>query len=305
MSKSLGNSVEPNKVVSTSGADILRLWTASIDYQSDVRISDDLLKQVTENYRKLRNTFRFMLANLNDFTWKDCLPLSALPETDTYVLSKVYDVAANAVKAYDAYDYKSVVASVSNLMTNELSAYYLDFTKDILYCDAKKSKSRLAVQTVLYESVNVLTRILAPVLAHTCEEVWDHFKADSQSVHLQDFSINAFRVNDQGVWDELLQLRSDIFKQLELARADKVIGKSLEAKVNVTIKPELHTKLTHYVPNLAQWLIVSEVDLKTESEQHITVSKAEGMTCPRCWNVTKKHAEDGLCPRCQAVVKAL
>jgi isoleucyl-tRNA synthetase len=305
MSKSLGNTVEPNKVVSTSGADILRLWTASIDYQSDVRISDDLLKQVTENYRKLRNTFRFMLANLNDFTWKDCLPLSALPETDAYVLSKVYDVAANAVKGYDAYDYKSVVASVSNLMTNELSAYYLDFTKDILYCDAKKSKSRLAVQTVLYESVNVLTRILAPVLAHTCEEVWDHFKADPQSVHLQDFSINAFRVNDQSVWDELLQLRSDIFKQLELARADKVIGKSLEAKVSVTIKPELHTKLTHYVQNLAQWLIVSEVDLKVDTEQRITVSKAEGMTCPRCWNVTKKHAEDGLCPRCQAVVKAL
>jgi len=305
MSKSLGNSVEPNKVVSTSGADILRLWTASIDYQSDVRISDDLLKQVTENYRKLRNTFRFMLANLNDFTWKDCLPLSALPAADAYVLSKVYDVAANAVKSYDAYDYKSVVASVSNLMTNELSAYYLDFTKDILYCDAKTSKSRLAVQTVLYESVNVLTRILAPVLAHTCEEVWDHFKADTQSVHLQDFTVNAFRVKEQDIWDELLQLRSDIFKQLELARADKVIGKSLEAKVSVTIKTDLFTKLTRRVPNLAQWLIVSDVDLKVGQEQVITVSKAEGMTCPRCWNVTKKHAEDGLCPRCQAVVKAL
>lgn len=305
MSKSLGNSVEPNKVVSTSGADILRLWAASIDYQSDVRISDDLLKQVTENYRKLRNTFRFMLANLNGFTWKDALPLSALPATDAYVLSKVYETAANAVKSYEAYDYKSVVASVSNLMTNELSAYYLDYTKDILYCDAKTSKSRLAVQTVLYESVNALTRILAPVLAHTCEEVWDHFKADNESVHLHDFALNPFRVTEVEIWEALLHLRSDIFKQLELARADKVIGKSLEAKVELTVPTDLFTKLTRRVPNLAQWLIVSDVQIKVGPQQLITVSKAQGMTCPRCWNVTQKHAEDGLCPRCQAVVKAL
>jgi len=305
MSKSLGNSVEPNKVVSTSGADILRLWAASIDYQSDVRISDDLLKQVTENYRKLRNTFRFMLANLNGFTWKDALPLSALPATDAYVLSKVYETAANAVKSYEAYDYKSVVASVSNLMTNELSAYYLDYTKDILYCDAKSSKSRLAVQTVLYESVNALTRILAPVLAHTCEEVWDHFNADNESVHLHDFALNPFRVTEVEIWEALLQLRSDIFKQLELARADKVIGKSLEAKVELTVPTDLFTKLTRRVPNLAQWLIVSDVQIKVGPQQLITVSKAQGMTCPRCWNVTQKHAEDGLCPRCQAVVKAL
>ena len=224
---------------------------------------------------------------------------------DAYVLSKAYEVAAEAVKSYEKYDYKSVVASVSNLMTNELSAYYLDFTKDILYCDAKNAKSRLAVQTVLYESVNTLTRILAPVLAHTCEEVWDHFKADTQSVHLQAFAVNSFRVNEQEIWDELLQLRSDIFKQLELSRADKVIGKSLEAKVSVSVTTDLYTKLTRRVPNLAQWLIVSDVELKVGPEQLIIVSKAEGMTCPRCWNVTKKHAEDGLCPRCQAVVKAL
>ncbi len=305
MSKSQGNSVEPNKVVSTSGADILRLWTASIDYQSDVRISDDLLKQVTENYRKLRNTFRFMLANLKDFSQKDCLPLEQLPQVDAFVLSKVFDVVDQAAKAYDAYDYKSVISSVSNLMTNELSAYYLDFTKDILYCDAKTSKTRVAVQTVLYESINALTRILAPVLAHTCEEVWDHFKADQESVHLQSFALNPFRVSAQEDWDEVLQLRSDIFKQLELARADKVIGKSLEAKVEVIIDIAAHEKLTRLVPNLAQWLIVSEVDLQVGPAQVITVSKAQGMTCPRCWNVTHDHQEDGLCGRCQSVVNAL
>ncbi|NTW95154.1 MAG: isoleucine--tRNA ligase [Erysipelotrichaceae bacterium] len=305
MSKSLGNTVEPNKVVSQSGADILRLWTASIDYQSDVRISDDLLKQVTENYRKIRNTFRFMLANLKDFSQKDVLPLNELPEVDAYVLSKVYEVATEAVTSYEKYDYKSVITSVSNLMTNELSAYYLDFTKDILYCDGKSSKSRLAVQSVLFESVHVLTRVLAPVLVHTCEEIWDHFKADSVSVHLQDFSMKSFKVDQAETWVELLQFRSEVFKQLELSRADKVIGKSLEAKVEITVNETLKAKLNHSVPNLAQWLIVSEVDLKAGDQTSIIVTPATGMSCPRCWNVTHVHSEDGLCPRCQAVVKAL
>jgi isoleucyl-tRNA synthetase len=305
MSKSLGNTVEPNKVVYQSGADILRLWTASIDYQSDVRISDELLKQVTENYRKIRNTFRFMLANLKDFSQKDVLPLSELPKVDAYVLSKVYEVATEAVKSYERYDYKSVIASVSNLITNELSAYYLDFTKDILYCDGKTSKSRLAAQSVLFESVHVLTRILAPVLVHTSEEIWDHFKADSVSVHLHDFSMKTFKVDQPETWVELLQFRSEVFKQLELSRADKVIGKSLEAKVEITVNEALKAKLNHSVPNLAQWLIVSEVDLKVGDQTSILVTSASGMSCPRCWNVTHVHAEDGLCPRCQAAVKAL
>jgi len=305
MSKSLGNTVEPNKVVSQSGADILRLWTASIDYQSDVRISDELLKQVTENYRKIRNTFRFMLANLKDFSWKDCLPLSALSETDAFVMAKVIEVANASVKSYKEYDYKSVITNVSNLMTNELSAYYLDFTKDILYCDAKTSKARMSVQTVLYESVHILTRVLAPILAHTCEEIWDHFLSDAQSVHLQDFEIKKFKSSEPEIWQELLQLRSEIFKQLELARADKIIGKSLEAKVELTLTQELHDKLNRKVGHLAQWLIVSQVDVKVGPQQAISVNLAKGMTCPRCWNVTQEHAEDGLCPRCQAVVKAL
>ncbi len=305
MSKSLGNSVEPNKVVSQSGADILRLWTASIDYQSDVRISDELLKQVTENYRKIRNTFRFMLANLKDFDWKDCLPLNALTEVDAYVLSKVIEVANNSVQSYKEYDFKSIITSVSNLMTNELSAYYLDFTKDILYCDAKTSKARMSVQTVLYESVHILTRVLAPILSHTCEEIWDHFLSDTQSVHLQDFEIKKFKSSEPEVWQELLQLRSEVFKQLELARAEKTIGKSLEAKVELTLTQALYDKLTRKVSNLAQWLIVSQIEVKVGSQQAIKISLAQGLTCPRCWNVTLEHAEDGLCPRCQAVVKAL
>ncbi len=304
MSKSLGNVVDPNKVIAQSGADILRLWTASIDYQSDVRISDDLLKQVTENYRKIRNTFRFMLANLKDFEASKALPLRDLPAPDAYVLHRVLEVAKTSQESYRNYDYKTVVSSVSSLLTNELSAYYLDYTKDILYCDAKTSKSRLAVQTVLYHSVDVLTRLMAPILVHTMEEVWDHFKGGTESVHLQDFSLPVFKLDEPAIWDELFTVRSEVFKALEVARADKIIGKSLEAKVKLTLDAATFTKLTRRVTNPAQWLIVSQVDLVVGSPLNVTVELAQGLTCPRCWNVTHTHETDGLCARCAAVVKA-
>lgn len=304
MSKSLGNVVDPNKVIAQSGADILRLWTASIDYQSDVRISDDLLKQVTENYRKIRNTFRFMLANLKDFDSTKLLAFRDLPAPDAYVLYRVLEVAKTATEAYRNYDYKTVVSSVSSLLTNELSSYYLDYTKDILYCDAKTSKSRLAVQTVLYHSVDVLTRLMAPILVHTMEEVWDHFKGSTESVHLQDFKLPEFKLDEPAIWDELFAVRSEVFKALEVARADKIIGKSLEAKVKVTLDAATFTKLTRRVQHPAQWLIVSQVDLVVGSPLNVSVELAQGLTCPRCWNVTHTHEADGLCARCASVVKA-
>ena len=304
MSKSLGNVVDPNKVIAQSGADILRLWTASIDYQSDVRISDDLLKQVTENYRKIRNTFRFMLANLKDFDSSKVLAFRDLPAPDAYVLHRVLEVAKTATEAYRNYDYKTVVSSVSSLLTNELSSYYLDYTKDILYCDAKTSKSRLAVQTVLYHSVDVLTRLMAPILVHTMEEVWDHFKGSTESVHLQDFKLPEFKLDEPAIWDELFAVRSEVFKALEVARADKIIGKSLEAKVKVTLDAATFTKLTRRVQHPAQWLIVSQVDLVVGSPLNVSVELAQGLTCPRCWNVTHTHEADGLCARCANVVKA-
>lgn len=311
MSKSLGNTVEPNKIVQSSGADIIRLWASSIAYQSDVRISDDLLKQVMENYRKIRNTFRFMLGNINpaDFTASDLIDVNTLHPIDQHVLGLLNDVIRTSLDAYLNYDFSYVVSSVSNFMTNTMSAYYLDFTKDILYIEKKNDPRRRAVQTVLYHTVSALTRLLAPVLVHTCEEVWDHFIPQSESIHLgvfpQPFELN----NEEKLKSEfarLFELRSIIFKALEEARNAKVIGKSLEAAIHVRLSNSLALLInSHLGDSFAQWCIVSlaEVEASDEEETQVTVRLAPGVTCPRCWNVIENGAEDGLCPRCQAVLK--
>jgi isoleucyl-tRNA synthetase len=304
MSKSLGNTVEPNKVVKTSGADILRLWASSIDYQSDVRISDDLLKQVIESYKKLRNTFRFLLGNLYEFDVNKKVKFSDLPKVDLYILDQLNQIIDLAHNVYRNYDYKNLVSACSNFMTNQMSAYYLDFTKDVLYIDKKEGQRRLEVQTVLHTVVDSLNRILAPILSHTMEEVHDALYPSQDSVHLKELPVHMElpSVNTED-WDRLFALRTDIFKALELSRADKVIGKSLEAKVFVEVSEDVDQLVKAYLPNFSQWLIVSQSEIKVAQETKVTVEKAEGLTCPRCWNVTQSHQEDGLCDRCVAVLK--
>ncbi len=303
MSKSLGNTVEPNKVVKQSGADILRLWASSIDYQSDVRISDDLLKQVIENYKKMRNTFRFILGNIHDFTEQDKVALKDLPKVDVYILDELNRIIKLSLNAYRNFDYKTMVSAISNFMTNEMSAYYLDFTKDILYIEKAKGLRRREVQTVLHTVIDALHRLLAPVLAHTMEEVHDYLMPDSASVHTLTFpEVMDLNEVDHEAWSQLFGLRSEIFKALEEARAEKIIGKSLEAKLIVSLDPQLKALVESTVPNFAQWLIVSQVDVLASDKTHIQVQVAEGITCPRCWNVTHSHAEDGLCDRCAAVI---
>lgn len=304
MSKSLGNTVEPNKVVKQSGADILRLWASSIDYQSDVRISDDLLKQVVEAYKKLRNTFRFLLANLNGFDTRKKVNFSDLPKVDLYILSELNQLIDLAQDVYKNYDYKNLVSACSNFMTNQMSAYYLDFTKDILYIEKKEGQRRLEVQTVLHTVVDSLNRILAPILVHTMEEVHDVLYPSQDSVHLKELPthLDVPSVSTED-WDKLFELRTSIFKALELSRAEKVIGKSLEAKVVVEVTEDVDRLVKEYLPNFSQWLIVSQSEVKLGSEAKVSVEKASGVTCPRCWNVTHSHAEDGLCDRCAAVLK--
>ena len=303
MSKSLGNTVEPNKVVKQSGADILRLWASSIDYQSDVRISDDLLKQVIENYKKMRNTFRFILGNISDFTEQDKVDLKDLPKVDTYNLDEMNRIIKLSLHAYRNFDYKTMVSAISNFMTNEMSAYYLDFTKDILYIEKAKGLRRREVQTVLHTVIDALHRLLAPVLVHTMEEVHDYLVPGSDSVHTLEFpEVMDLNEVDHEAWAQLFALRSEIFKALEEARAEKIIGKSLEAKLVVSLKPQLKALVDAYVSNFAQWLIVSQVEVLEADKTHVRVEVAEGITCPRCWNVTHSHAEDGLCERCAAVI---
>ncbi len=302
MSKSLGNSVDPNKVVHKYGADILRLWASSIDYQQDVRISDEILKQVIDMYKKIRNTFRFMLGNVSDFTEADLVAFEDLNPQNQYMMAEINDVLKTCVKAYQNFDYKTVTSTISNFMNTMLSAYFLDYTKDILYIEKQNGEQRRGVQTVVYTALDTFVKILAPMLVHTTEEVWDHLNPDSESIHLQAFpEVKDYSVNEEE-WDALFELRTKVFKALEEARAEKVIGKSLEAKLVLVLPKDLKSNVESKITKLAQWLTVSQCEV-SEGDLSVKVVKAAGTTCPRCWNVVEHtHTEDGLCDRCAEVL---
>ncbi|MCD8519580.1 MAG: isoleucine--tRNA ligase [Erysipelotrichaceae bacterium] len=313
MSKSLGNVVDPNKVTSTLGADILRLWVSSIDYTSDVRISDELLKQTAELYRKVRNTFRFMLGNLSleDFTIKNKVALDTLTEVDKYVLNQAIKLNELGKKAYLEYDFNTLISELFVFMNNTLSAYYLDFTKDILYIEKKNSLRRRQVQTTLHEIVDMLVRLLAPILVHTSEEVWDTLGLSDESVHLSEFkSLEPLSTTlSDEEWETLFDIRSDVLKALEEAREAKVMGKSLQAHVTLQVNDEQKSLLTQAIGDeakVAQWLIVSQLSFGEATQSYdvcgVTVALAQGDSCPRCWNVTPSVHEDHLCDRCHSIL---
>ena len=266
MSKSQWNAVAPGEITKKYGADILRLWATSVEYQADCSMSDEILKQISEQYRKVRNTFRFMLANVNpeeDFTKEDLVDINELPELDKYILVLLNEVNEKAMKAYKEYRFADITNMLSNLMTNELSAYYLDYTKDILYIEKKDAPRRRQVQTVLWHAVNTLVRLWAPILVHTCEEVNDFFHTEAESIHLGSF---AQALDVQGAdtikadMERMMAIRQDIFKALEEARAEKVIGKSLEAHVMINVSDEDRALIEKLCGNhFNQWLIVSKV----------------------------------------------
>lgn len=313
MSKSQWNAVAPAEITKKYGADILRLWAASVDYQADCSMSDEIMKQCSENYRKVRNTFRFLLANVGeeDFTVKDLIATDQLPESDQYMIMLLNDINEKAQKAYKEYRFSDVTSMLTNLMTNEFSAYYLDYTKDILYIEQKDSTRRRQVQTVIYHAIDVLLRLWSPILVHTAEEINDIFHAQELSIHLGEFAPQ-LSVGDvtatKADMERLFALRSDVFKALEEARAEKVIGKSLEAHVELQVDEDLAKMMERVLGNkLAQWLIVSKVSLVNEPLTSyevcgVRVTACEGSVCPRCWNITETNAEDGLCERCKQVL---
>uniref|UniRef100_UPI003FF0E170 isoleucine--tRNA ligase n=1 Tax=Holdemanella porci TaxID=2652276 RepID=UPI003FF0E170 len=312
MSKSQWNAVAPSEITKKYGADILRLWACSVDYQADVSMGQKILKQVSENYRKVRNTLRFLMANLDDqkFTAKDCVNFNELSELDQYILTELKDAVDYCRKAYNEYRFSDVVTYLTNLMTNELSAYYLDYTKDILYIEKEDAPVRRQVQTVLYNAVEVMTKLWAPILAHTCEEVNDYMHFDAESIHLTtfkdlelDFDVEKIKTD----MEELFKVRKDVFKALENARAQGLIGKSLEAHVVLHVSDAQKEIMDRVLSNAAQWFIVSKVTFTTdELEQfevcQVQVEKATGHVCPRCWNYTESDNEDGLCDRCNHVL---
>ena len=313
MSKSLGNVISPNDVGKELGAEIIRLWSASVDYTQDVRISKDILKQVSETYRKIRNTFRFLLGNLYNGSFNNKTDLVAyenLEELDKYMVLKFEKVVAKVLDYYENYQFNSITTELINFFNVELSSFYLDYGKDILYIEGEDSHKRQSMLTVLYTVLSKSVRLLAPILSFTAEEVYDNMPYEyAESVHLTDFPAKNV-IEDAALeakWDKLLEVRDDVNKALEESRNEKVIGKSLEAAVEVYSNDAEVVELLNSVANLNQFFIVSKVEVKENDGVSydlatVKVTKAEGHRCERCWNIVDEVNEEGLCPRCASIL---
>lgn len=325
MHKSLGNSIAPEEMIVKYGADLVRLWVASSDYRVDVRASDGIFKQLSDAYRKIRNTARFLLADLSDFDPdRDAVPWGDLQEIDQWIVSGMNDLVRDARAAYDDYEFHMIYHDVSDFCTVQLSKLYIDITKDRVYAEAAASRERRSAQTAMYYIVDALTRIIAPLLAFTAEEIWQampHKTADvRESVFLNDLPVYDPALSFPEVrarWDKLFSLRDPVMKALELARADKMIGKSLDAKVTIYApNGETFAVLDAFFAELPTVFIVSQVELvkgaapagarEEDAPIGVVVAAAEGEKCDRCWNFTKTPFYDGegtLCPRCRRVLK--
>lgn len=315
MSKSLGNTIAPNDLVKQYGAEIVRLWVSSVDYQSDVRASHDNFKQVSEVYRKIRNTLRFLLGNLNGFDPSMRVAFDDMPEADRFMATKLKQLQTKVVKAYDTFDFMAVYHLIHNFCVNELSSFYLDFTKDILYIEREDDARRRAVQTVMYDTVVTLTKLIAPILPHTADEVWQEVPAQSvDNVFLSNIEEVAPLTEEETTllakWSKFLTFRNDVLKAIEIARGEKLIGKPLEAKL--VIAPKAETKqLLDTIDNVRQLLQVSQLDYAETADvdyatAQITVAKADGAACARCWTYSTELGQDAehpeLCPRCTEVI---
>ena len=306
MSKSLGNVIVPADMVRLHGSDILRLWVASTDYTEDVRISDDLIKQVKESYRKIRNTYKFMLGNLKDFDYtKDSVKYEDMPYYDKYMMNELNKFTKNVLEEYNNYNFQNVYKLVNNFVSFTLSNFYLDFTKDILYIEKADSLVRRSVQTVLYNILNNEVKLLAPILPYTSEEVYSLLPHTEESVHLTDMP-EVVTYSDSAEVEELFnlffELKDKVNKKLEEARNEKLIGSALEAVVKINLDPkynEVKEKLGSY---LHQLFIVSKVEYTTDGEE-VVVEKSTGKKCNRCWNYVD-HLNGDICDRCHNIINS-
>jgi len=322
MSKSLGNTLYPNEIVERWGADLLRLWVASVEYQADVKMSERVMTQLSEAYRKIRNTFRFALGNLADFDpAHDALPNEQLEEMDPWMLERTAELVTKCGDWYAAYDFHRVYHAIHDFCVVDLSAFYFDVLKDRLYTKAAKNKSRRSAQTAVWKITSALVRLLAPVLVFTSEEIWKHLpkaKGDQPSVHMSEFPdaeslIAKIDPQKKEAWEELAKVRSAVLVKLEEARNAKSIGGSLEAKVSLhSSLPKLQTILKSYAKQLPALFIVSQVQVLDSAplasqggespNLGIMIDKADGKKCERCWNYSTHVGENSryptVCERC-------
>ena len=321
MSKSLGNVISPNDVIKRMGAEIIRLWVAQADTTSDVAVSMGILQQSAESYRKIRNTFRYMLANTSDFDPKESrVAYDDLRSVDQYMEVKLNDLVKGCLAAYDKFDFTTVFKKVFNFISNDLSAFYLDFAKDVLYIEGQDSHARRSMQTVIYDAAVKLDKVLTPILPHTMEEIWGFLKEPEDYVQLANMpKFEGYANHDELLenWGKFMNLRNDVLKALEDARNKKLIGKSFEAAV--TIYPDKETKamLDDLDADFRQILIVSKLtiadgeapeDAEKLNNASIVVEHAEGEVCPRCRMIRTDIGEDPklpkLCGRCAKIVEA-
>ena len=315
MHKSVGNVVDPLDIIAKYGADILRLWAASEDFKSDMRIGDSNLKQVSDQYRKIRNTFRFMLGNVNseEFDKSKLVKYEDLESIDKYMMIALNNLTKKVRDAYDNYDFVLASSAMTNFMTNELSSYYCDFAKDILYCDKLDSPRRRKIQTVLYYCVDAFVKLWSPILVYTTEEVWKYFKSnEAESVHYTHFPEVVNFVDEDEIkknFNRLHEIRSDIFKAREEAINNKTIEKPMQAHALLHVSAEDKKLLENNFGNkINQWLIIAKVSFVEEEltkydSIEVKIETAPGHVCPRCWNIVEEENEDGLCDRCADALK--
>ena len=329
MHKSLGNGMDPAEIFDKYGADLLRLWAGSSDYHVDVRCSDEIFKQLSQNYLKFRNTARYCLGNLDGFDANSLVRPEDMQELDKWAITKLNKLIEKTFAAYDEYEFHVVSHLINDFCVVELSNFYLDIIKDRLYCSGRNSLERRSAQTALFLILDTLTKMFAPILAFTCDEIWlsmpHRAEDDARNVVLNEmnkpFAEYALDDSEMARWDALISVRNDVNGVLEKARADKRIGKPLEASVTLRASGESKAVLDKVSDmNLKELLIVSECLIAeddaadetavTDSGSYnpglsVSVREAEGTKCPRCWmHSVDTDAETGLCPRCKAVLEA-
>ncbi|MGV0168822.1 isoleucine--tRNA ligase [Furfurilactobacillus sp. WILCCON 0119] len=321
MSKSIGNTISPDDIIKQMGAEILRLWVASIDSSADVRVSMESFTQISESYRKLRNTMRFMLANVTDFDPKENgVAYANLAGADRYMLSRLNKLVEQIRADYDAYNFIDVSKALLSFITNDLSAFYLDFAKDILYIDAANSKTRRSMQTVLYQVIARITKLMTPMLPHTAEEIWPFLHEDVAYAQLSEMPEIEPEWQDETLiaqWADFMQIRSNVLKSLEEARDEKLIGRPMEAAVDLYVSDHYANVLNTLNSDVAQVLIVSQLHVHPleEAPQEaahyddvaVVVAHAEGDVCQRCRMIKTDVGSDDaypmLCARCAHIVR--
>jgi isoleucyl-tRNA synthetase len=314
MHKSTGNAVSPDEVINQSGADILRLWSASAEFTEDVRSSPEILERVADGYRKIRNTARFALGNLNGFDpTRDNIAEDEILEIDRWALAELDAVITRVRAAYEAYEFHTVYHTLYDFSTVTLSARYFDILKDRLYTFAPRNPARRSAQTALYRIADALARLLAPILVFTTDEVWENLPGNGArpaSVHLTEFP-RAQDEQDQELsarWTQLFEVRDEVLRVLEAARVAKTIGSSLEAAVNITASGKAYDLLERYAEELRYIFIVSEVELLRAEAGNVIVKvrRADGQKCERCWNYSTRVGESSRYPTaCERCVEAL